>query len=196
MTMNSDFETQFTSAMRQSRNLLIALGIVMIIAGGAAIVFPYFSTLGVTLCVGIMLIIAGIAQGIGAFSYAKWTGILLGVIVAALWLFGGGYLLARPLEGVFVLTVVLAAVFVLEGVLKAIFSFQIRPDSGWGWMLFDAIASFALGVLLWWQLLSSAIWALGVLAGIRIMIAGWTLVMVPVAVGRMFGGLSGPRSAE
>ena len=195
MTLNSDYEAPFASAMRRSRNLLIALGIVMVIAGIAAIVFPYFSTLGVTVCVGVMLIVAGIAQGIGAFSQPKWTGTLLGLIVAALWLYGGWYLLARPLEGVFILTVVLAAVFVVEGVFKAIFSFQIRPEAGWGWVLFDAVASIALGGLLWWQLPSSAIWALGVLAGIRIMIAGWTLVMVPIAVGRIFGGGSSSRPA-
>ena len=188
MTMNSDFEARFTSTMRRSRNLLIALGIVMVVAGTAAIVFPYFSTLGVTVCVGVMLIVAGIAQGIGAFSQPKWTGAVLGLIVAALWLFAGGYLLARPLEGVFILTVVMATVFLVEGALKAIFSFQIRPETGWGWVLFDAIASVVLGVLLWWQLPSSAIWALGVLAGIRIMIAGWTLIMVPIAVGKVFGG--------
>jgi hypothetical protein len=34
---------------------------------------------------------------------------------------------------------------------------------------------------------SSALWALGVLAGIRIIVSGWTLVMVPIALGRVLG---------
>ncbi|MCI2395981.1 hypothetical protein [Aliiroseovarius sediminis] len=45
MTMNSDTTSPLASAMWQSRNMLIAIGIVMIVAGTAAIVFPYFSTL-------------------------------------------------------------------------------------------------------------------------------------------------------
>lgn len=186
MIMHYDNTSLFATSIRRSRNLLIAIGIVMIVAGTAAIAFPGFSTLGVTLCVGVMLIVAGIAQGIGAFSYPKWTGIVLGLIFAILGLFAGGYLLARPLEGVFALTIIVAAVFLVEGIFKAILSFQMRPLSGWGWVLFDGIVSAVLGVLLWWQLPSSALWALGVLAGVRIIVSGWALVMVPIAVSKMF----------
>lgn len=195
MTDYSDYETPFASAIRRSRNLLIAIGIVMILAGTAAIMFPYFSTLGVTVCVGVMFIVAGIAQGIGAFSLPKWTGVLLGLVFAVLGLIAGGYLLARPLQGVFALTVVVAAVFLVDGIFKAVISFQMRPLAGWGWVLFDGITSVVLGGLLWWQLPSSALWALGVLAGVRIIVSGWTLVMVPIAVGRLFDSGSSMRNA-
>ncbi len=194
MVRKSDDGTLFASAMRRSRTLLMTLGIVMIIAGAGAIAFPYFSTLGVTVCVGVMLIIAGLAQGIGAFSQAKWTGTLLGLIIAALWLFAGGYLLVRPLEGVFILTVFLAMIFLIDGILKVNVSFRIRPKAGWGWIFFDAIASVVLGVLLWWQLPSSALWALGIIAGVRVIVSGWTLLIVPIAVGRIVGDKSSTRN--
>ena len=196
MTMNSDETSPLAEAIRQSRNILIAIGIVMIVAGTAATVFPFFSTLGVTLCVGVMLIVAGIAQGIGSFSYPKWTGVVLGLILAGLGLIAGGYLLMRPLEGVFALTVLVAVLFLIDGILKTVLSFQMRPVAGWGWIMFDGIASVALGGLLWWQLPSAALWALGVLAGVRIIISGWTLVMVPIAVSRLFAGdSSSPHAA-
>lgn len=187
MTMKSDEELPFSSGIKRSRNLMIALGVVMIVAGFAAIVFPLLSSLGVVWTVGVMLVIASIAQSVGAFSYPKWGGVILGLIVAALWLIGGLYLLGRPLEGVFVLTVIVAAVFLVEGVIKTILSFQMRSVAGWGWLLFDGTTSLVLGTLLWWQLPFSALWALGTLAGISIMISGWTLVMMPIAVGKMLG---------
>lgn len=190
MALHSDAESPFASTIKRSRNFMIALGVVMILAGFAAIVFPMVSTLGVTLSVGVMLIVAGIAQGVSAFSYPKWTGIILGLIVAALWLFSGLYLLARPLEGVFVLTIVLAAAFFAEGVIKTVLSFQMRPLTGWGWLLFDGVVSTALGVLLWWQLPVSALWALGTIAGINIIISGWTLVILPISIGKVFSGSS------
>ncbi len=187
MTLYSDHEPPLASTIRRSRNLLIATGIAMILAGAAAIAFPYFSSLGVTVCVGLMLIVGGIAQGIGAFGYPRWTGIALGLIFAAFGLIAGGYLLVRPAEGVFVLTVIAAAFFLAEGIVKTVLSLQMRPFAGWAWILFDGIASMVLGGLLWWQLPSSALWALGVLAGIRIMVSGWTLVIVPLAVGAALG---------
>ncbi len=169
---------------------MISLGIVMILAGIAAILFPFFSSLGVVWMVAIMLIIASIAQAISAFSFPKWGGAILVLIIAALWLIGGLYLLTSPLEGVFILTVVVAAIFVVEGGIKTVLSYQMRPLAGWGWLLFDGVISVILGVMLWSQLPFSALWALGTLAGISIMISGWTLVMIPIAVGRMFGGSS------
>ncbi|WP_113911531.1 HdeD family acid-resistance protein [Roseovarius dicentrarchi] len=187
MTLYSDQEPPLTSTIRRSRNLLIATGIVMIVAGAAAIAFPYLSSLGVTVCVGLMLVISGIAQGIGAFRYPRWTGIAMGLIFAAFGLIAGGYLLLRPAEGVFALTIIAAAFFLAEGIVKAVLAFQMRPVAGWGWILFDGAASVVLGILLWWQLPSAALWALGVLAGIRIMVSGWTLVMVPIALGRALG---------
>lgn len=178
-------DSRFTKEIRRSRKLLIALGVFMIVAGFAAIVLPAVSALGITLCVGVMLVVVGIAQGVGAFSYPKWTGVALGLIVAILWLIGGVYLLTRPMEGVFALTVVVAAAFLVEGIIKTIISFQMRPVAGWAWILFDGLISIVLGAMLWWQLPVSALWALGTLAGISIMFSGWTLVMVPVAVGNI-----------
>jgi uncharacterized membrane protein HdeD (DUF308 family) len=83
MTMNTN-EHPFAAGIKHSRNLLIALGTVMILAGFAAIVFPFVSSPGVVWMVAIMLIIASIAQSVSAFSFPKWGGVVLGLIVAAL----------------------------------------------------------------------------------------------------------------
>lgn len=147
MTVNTD-EHPFAAGIKRSRNMMIALGIVMILAGFAAIVFPFVSSLGVVWMVAVMLIVASIAQSVSAFSFPKWGGVVLGLIVAALWLIGGLYLLTQPLEGVFILTVFVAAIFVIEGVIKTILSVQMRPLAGWGWLLFDGLVSIVLGAML------------------------------------------------
>ncbi|SFK82641.1 Short repeat of unknown function [Loktanella salsilacus] len=99
--MSSYDQSPFASTVRQGRNRIIAVGIVMILAGVAAIAFPLISSLSVVWIVGVMLIVASIAQSVSAFSYPKWGGIILGLLIAALWLAGGLYLLMRPLEGIF-----------------------------------------------------------------------------------------------
>ena len=88
----------------------------------------------------------------------------------------------KTLEAVFALTVLVAAAFVVEGAIKTVVSFRMRPLVGSAWVLFDGVVSLAVGVMLWWQLPSSALWALGTLAGISIVVSGWTLVMVPLAL--------------
>ena len=61
----------------------------------------------------------------------------------------------------------------------------MRPHPGWGWLLFDGILSVVLGLMLWVQFPSSALWALGILAGISILLSGWTMVMLGVAIGKI-----------
>tara|TARA_R110000765_G_scaffold223535_1_gene327644 strand:- start:1094 stop:1687 length:594 start_codon:yes stop_codon:yes gene_type:complete len=175
----------FEENISRSRSWIMATGILMILAGTGAIIFPMISSLGVTICVAALLLIAGIAQIVQAFSFHTWGRILLAVLVGLLWLAAGIMLLVRPLEGVLVLTIFVSAAFLAEGILKAIFAFKLYPASGWGWMLFNAIAAAVVGILLWWQLPSSALWALGLLAGINILISGWTLVMIASAIGKV-----------
>jgi uncharacterized membrane protein HdeD (DUF308 family) len=179
-----DDSSFFQETLFSSRGWVMAIGIMMILAGSAAIVFPMITSFGVAICVAILLIVAGIAQIIQAFSFHGWSRILLTVLVGILWLVAGILLLLRPLEAVFVLTIFVAAAFLAEGILKIIFAFRWRPSTGWGWMLFNGIAAAAVGILLWWQLPFSALWTLGVLAGINIIISGWTLVMLAIAVGK------------
>jgi uncharacterized membrane protein HdeD (DUF308 family) len=181
-TATQDDSSVFAEQISSSRGWVMATGIIMILAGTGAIIFPMITSLGVAICVAILLVIAGTAQIIQAFSFHKWSRILLAVLVGIVWLAAGVMLLIWPMEAVFVLTIFVAAAFLAEGILKAIFAFKIRPLTGWGWMLFNGVAAFAVGRLLWWQLPFSALWTLGVLAGINILISGWTLVMLATAI--------------
>ncbi len=168
-----------TSIWKRGRRMTIAMGVVLVVVGFAAIVFPLFSSFAVGLTIGVALCAAGVVQAIWAFGHQRWTSITLHLIVALLWLAAGVYLLWRPLEGLFALTVFTAACFMAEGVLKAVMAFRLRPVAGWGWFLFNAVISASLGVMLFWQLPSSALWALGFLVGLNILFAGVTLLMLP-----------------
>ena len=48
---------------------MVALGIVTIIMGSAAILFPLFGSIAVAIVIGFAFVVAGIAQIIAAFSY-------------------------------------------------------------------------------------------------------------------------------
>lgn len=167
------------STLQRGRRMTVALGVVLVVAGLGAIVFPLASSLAVALTVGVVLCAAGAIQMVWAFGHQRGTTIALNLVVALLWLAAGAYLLWRPLEGVFALTILTAACFFTEGVLKAVMALRLRPATGWGWLLFNAAIAALLGAMLFWQLPSSALWALGVLVGINILVSGFTLLMLP-----------------
>lgn len=181
-----DTVPSFVAAISRGRRWVIAIGVMMIIAGIAAIAFPLAGGLTITLITGCTLMLGGIATAAGGFSLPNWQGKIPVLLIGVLWLGAGLYLLMRPMEGLFALTIVVAVVFVIEGILKVGSAFLLRPFFGWGWVLFDGIIALVLGVMLMAQFPSSALWALGVLVGINILISGWSLVMLATSAGRYF----------
>lgn len=178
---------QVSEAVRAKRGWFIALGIVLILAGTAAIVFPHIATLSANIFVGWFLVIGGIAQAIHAFWAKAWGGFFWELIVGLLELVAGLILLAFPIAGIIALTVYLAAMFFVEGIIRAVLAFKLKPEAGWIWMLLGGILSIVVGIMLWAKLPSSAVWAIGLLVGLNIAMAGWTLLMIAMAAGKSDG---------
>jgi uncharacterized membrane protein HdeD (DUF308 family) len=71
----------------------------------------------------------------------------------------------------------LAAVLVVDGVFRSILALQIRPRTGWFWLLLGGIVGIVLCVMIWQRLPSSALSVLGLLLGINLVISGFTFLM-------------------
>ena len=158
------------------RGWFIFLGLVLILAGAAATAFPLLGTLAVAVSIAIAFAIAGLAQTVHAFAARSWSGFLLDLLIGLLYLAAGVVLWLNPLGGAVTLTVILAVVLVLDGVFRSILAFQVRPRTGWVWLLLGGIVSIILGIMIWHQLPSSALWILGLLLGINLMFSGLTFL--------------------
>lgn len=183
MTQTETDIAEVSQAVREKRGWFIALGILLILVGTAAIVSPHIATLSTSLLVGWFLVISGIAQAIHAFWAKDWGGFFWELIIGVLHTLAGGFLLVYPVAGIVALTIYMAAVFVAEGGIRSFLAFQLKPQVGWVWVLIGGIVSILVGVMLWAKLPSSAIWAIGLLVGINIAMAGWTLLMIGLAAG-------------
>jgi uncharacterized membrane protein HdeD (DUF308 family) len=183
----ADTVAELTKAVRDNRGWFIALGIILLIVGTAAIVFPFISTLSTTVLIGWVLVIGGIVQIIHAFGAKGWGGFFWEAVIGVLETIFGLILLAYPIAGIIALTLFLAAMFFVEGIVRTVFSFQIRPQAGWGWLLASGIISIIVGVMLWAKLPSSALWAIGLLVGINFIMAGWSLLMLAFAAEKSAG---------
>jgi len=135
--------------VRSRAGWTVASGVLLIIAGIIALSAPFIAALTVGVLVGWMMIFGGIAQAIYGFTAKEGAGhIIWKVLLALLYIATGVYILIHPPAGVVALAFVLGWVLLVEAVLLAILAFNVRPRSGWGLWLFDAIVTFALAIFI------------------------------------------------
>lgn len=159
----------------------LALGIVLVVAGIAAIAFPLLSTIAAKIALGWIFLASGIVMIIHAFSIQKWGGFLMELLLGVLYLFAGGWLAFFPFTGIITLTIILAALFLAEGVLEVIMGFRVRPHEGWGWLVFSGLVAVAVGLLIAAELPSSAVWAIGLLVGVNLLTTGVSFIVMAFA---------------
>ncbi len=168
--------------IKDNAKLAITIGIILIIVGVLAIAAPLAAGVSITIMVGTLLIIGGIGECFLAFQAGAFGRGLLIFIVGALMAVAGFYMVSQPVAGLAAITLFLTAYFIVSGITEIIAAVQIRPSSGWGWMLFNGIVTLVLGILLWRQFPLSGAWAVGVLFGIKMVFSGWTLIFIGNAV--------------
>lgn len=163
----------------------VAMGIVMIILGALAIIYPAMTSVGVTFLLGLVLVVAGVAQLVHAFGVRGWSGFFWHLLIAITYAVIGVLLLTYPLGGLVTLTFLLAIYFLLSGIFKVVLSLSSRDTSGWGWMLTSGILSLILGVLVWTSWPVGSLWFIGLLVGIDLVLAGFSLAAMAISVHSM-----------
>lgn len=162
----------------KKRKQILWTGIAMAIIGVAAIIFPLFFSLSLTLLIGWFFIIAGVIGLYGSFSYHG-TGPFFGAfILSLLQVAAGMFAVLNPGAALVVLTYMVALVLVIEGVFKLILAFQMKPEEGWGWTLFSALISIALGIMIATRLLESSTFIIGLFMGISFFSTGIFMIML------------------
>src|ERR1700761_8736234 len=133
----------------KSLNWSIFLSILLILAGLFAILLPPVSGLAITLIYGWSMIFSGITHFVFAFKTHTTGGVIWELLVGAVYLFTGVYLIMHPLSALIALTLILAIYLFFEGVVEMIQFFQLRRFHGAVWILVDAIVTLILAILIW-----------------------------------------------
>lgn len=156
--------------------------ILLIIVGFFALALPYEAGIAIAILVAAFVIVAGIAHLAGTFAARSTGGFFWGLLVGGAYLVAGVYLLMHPRLSLVSLTLALAALFLVEGIFHIVTYFQIRSAPGAGWILFDGIVTLILAVMIWKSWPASAVWAVGTLVGINLLMSGFTRLMYSRAV--------------
>ena len=172
-------------AAAPNASYLMWTGVALIVFGAVAVAAPAVMGTAVVMVIGAVLIVSGTVQLIHGFREQSWSSKLLGFILGAITTICGLTVLAHPLFGLTILTLVLAIFFVVEGIWKVIVSFSFRPAPGWLAMLFSGILGFLLGFLIWKQWPLSGMWAVGILIGVDLLVTGSSMVALAITIKRL-----------
>ncbi|MCK7615439.1 HdeD family acid-resistance protein [Roseibium sediminicola] len=159
----------------------LALGIALVIGGMILIAAPLATSIAVTILIAAVLFVGGLVQIYNAFKTKGTSGFLWNLITGIIAVIGGIVIYVNPLAGTFALTLVIAAIFVAQGVSQILLALKLKPHTGWVWVLIAGIVSLAAGAMIFMELPSSAAWALGLIAGISVLINGWSYITIALA---------------
>jgi uncharacterized membrane protein HdeD (DUF308 family) len=164
-------------ALRKAGGWTMGLGILLLVLGIAAILFPLASSLAAVVWVGWLLVIGGVVLLVHALHRRQEAGFWLKLLWAVVYLVAGLLLLANPVSAIFTLTIVLAVLWVVEGITAIVLAFRLKPAWPWGWVLFDGILTLLLGLLIWIGWPGSAPWLLGLFLGLSLLSTGISLLL-------------------
>jgi uncharacterized membrane protein HdeD (DUF308 family) len=163
---------------KKNAGWLVALGVLTVIAGVLAIASPAIGGMSIAALIGFAMVFAGVARSVGAFYAGSFGQGTLAFIGGMLTFAAGVILVARPGIGLASLTLLLGGFLLVDGISGAVLAFKVRPEKGWGWMLFSAAAGVVLGFLLLREWPLSGLWAIGTLVGINLLFAGFSIISV------------------
>jgi uncharacterized membrane protein HdeD (DUF308 family) len=158
--------------LRAKSGWIIALGVAFVIAGLIALGSVVMATVASVFIVGVMMMIAGVAEVINAFQFKSWGRFLLWVSLGVLYIVAGFVTLENPLLAAAVLTLVLGAVLVASGIMRIVLAFSMRKEKPSVWVALSGFITLLLGLLILSHWPVSGLYILGVFLGVDLLFAG------------------------
>jgi uncharacterized membrane protein HdeD (DUF308 family) len=158
--------------LRAKWGWIVALGVVYLLAGFIALGSVVMATVASVFVVGVMMIIAGVAEVVSAFQVKSWGKFLLWVLLGALYIVAGFVTFENPLLAAALLTLILGASLVASGIMRVILAFSMKQETPWIWILLSGVITLLLGLLILAHWPVSSLYILGLFLGFDLIMAG------------------------
>jgi uncharacterized membrane protein HdeD (DUF308 family) len=169
------------SALRGNWLWFVVLGGVLVALGIIALGSVAIASLAAALAIGTVLLLAGIAEVIGAFWCRGWSGFFFELLSGVLSIVVGLLFLRAPLNALAALTLLVACYLMVGGVFKIVAAVSYR-FAAWGWSLASGIIDVILGVMIWQEWPASALWVIGLFVGINLLFRGINWIALGLAL--------------
>jgi uncharacterized membrane protein HdeD (DUF308 family) len=182
-----DAMTTLRTRLHQSWGLLLALGLVLILFGGLILTTPLgvvTATLTTEVWIAAALLFAGVLQLAHGLKAADWEGRVWQMVGGIAFIIGGVLIFIYPAFGLDSITMIVAATLVAQGITSLMVSGGLPEWSGRKWLVLAAVLSIVAGLLVLFDLPSSAGWTLGTIVGAVLVLQGVSLTLLGLEVRR------------
>lgn len=181
--ITSDLPTDVN--IKKSTGWIIALSIVLIILGIAAILLPGVASAFFTSLIGWITLISGGVMIVQSFQSKPVRGFWLNLLVGIFYAIAGCYILFNLGAAVLVLTFTFGILFIVEGIYTIIMAFTNRAGHSMSWLVaLNGIITLILGIMVLNRFPYSAIWLIGLYMGISLLMTGISLLVAALTIRR------------
>ncbi len=182
--------------IRKGWGWFLALGIASVIVGFIAL--GSAATVGVAAVwlFGVFLVVGAVFSVVAGIRAGGWN-VILGIILALLYLVAGIWMITRPEIAGIVLGLFIGWMFVFLGIIRGIGSIVVRPPQ-WGWGVFSGLVTLVLGVLIisiWNETPASGPYIIGILIGVELIVSGISWIALAFAARSLPAGGPGGAAA-
>jgi len=151
-------------------------GVLLALLGILALLTPFVTGIALSILLGAALVVGALVHVAAAFSAGTAGNVVWQVVLGLAYGIAGISLLANPVLGLTTLTLLVIAFFLVEGVVEIIWAVAGRVENRL-WLGLSGVISLLLAGLLFAGFPATALWAIGVLFGIDLLVTGITMVL-------------------
>jgi uncharacterized membrane protein HdeD (DUF308 family) len=170
--------------LRAKWGWIVALGVIYVIAGFVAFGSVVLATVASVFIVGVMMLVAGIAEVLNAFQIKTWGKFFLWLLLGALYIVAGFVTFTNPLLSAVVLTLMLGAALVVSGAMRIVLAFSMKEGAPWILVALSGAITFLLGLLILARWPVSSLYILGLFLGIDLIFAGVSWISIGLGLKR------------
>jgi uncharacterized membrane protein HdeD (DUF308 family) len=162
-------------------------GVLMLVLGILALVFPVRSSGVITAVVAVAFLVGGVVGWVSNLMRARQLGRWLSfwrLVVSSVFLVAGVSMIQQLTKGSFSsllpvmsLTLAIGIVFLVEGLVAVVVSLSHRQVSGWAWGLLNGLVTLTLGGLILSMSPAGLMPVLGILVGVSFLFSGVDLLL-------------------
>jgi uncharacterized membrane protein HdeD (DUF308 family) len=169
------------TALRGNWLWFVVLGIALVVLGSVAISSAAFASLATALVLGMLILVSGIGETVGAFWCRGWSGFFFHLLSGVLSIVIGAFFLKAPIDALLTLTLLVACFLLVGGIFKIVAAASYRFAT-WGWPLVSGLIDVILGVMIWMEWPGSAFWVIGLFVGISLLFRGFNWIGLGLAL--------------
>jgi uncharacterized membrane protein HdeD (DUF308 family) len=180
-----DAMTNLRERLHQSWGWLLALGLVLILFGGLILTTPLgvvTASLTTEIWIAAALVVGGVLQLAHGLKTVNWEGRTWQMLGGIVFIIGGVMIFVYPTFGLVSLTMIVAVTLVAQGITSLLVSGGLPEWTGRRWLIISAVLSIVAGLLVLFDLPSSAGWTLGTIVGAVLLLQGVSLTLLGLEV--------------